>query len=211
MGIISAAVTITLVMDPLGNIPMFISVLQHVDESRRKLIIIREMIIALILLLAFLHFGGYIMSGLQISETSLHIAGGIVLFLIALRMIFPSSRATVTGDLPDHEPVIVPLATPLVAGPSAIATVMLLSTQNPDRMASWTLALVIAWAINFVVLVTSDFLRRQLGNRGLSAIERLMGMILVTLSIEMLMSGIAGFIASIERYNTPVSALISLL
>ena len=211
MGVIGAAVTITLVMDPLGNIPMFISVLQHVDESRRRFIIIREMVIALGLLLAFLHFGGYIMSGLQISETSLHIAGGIVLFLIALRMIFPSSHATVTGDLPDHEPVIVPLATPLIAGPSAIATVMLLATQSPDRMAAWTLALVIAWAVSFLVLVTSDSLRRYLGNRGLSAIERLMGMILVTLSIEMLMSGIAEFATSLEEYNAPISALVSIL
>ncbi len=201
MSIISAAVTITLVMDPLGNIPMFISVLQHVDASRRRVIIIREMIIALLLLLAFLHFGGYIMSGLQISETSLHISGGIVLFLIALRMIFPTSRGTAAGDFPDHEPVIVPLATPLVAGPSAIATVMLLATQSPGRMVDWTLALIIAWVVSFLVLVTSDFLRRQLGNRGLSAIERLMGMILVTLSIEMLMSGIAEFVSSMEQYN----------
>ncbi|MFP4643432.1 MAG: YhgN family NAAT transporter [Spirochaetales bacterium] len=211
MGIISAAVTITLVMDPLGNIPMFISVLQHVEESRRRLIIVREMIIALVLLMAFLHFGGYIMSALQISEVSLHISGGIVLFLIALRMIFPSSRATVTGDLPDHEPVIVPLATPLVAGPSAIATVMLLSTQRPDRMVAWTLALVIAWAVSFLVLVMSDLLRRRLGNRGLSAIERLMGMILVTLSIEMFMSGIADFAASLEQYRASTSALFSFL
>lgn len=201
MTLLSAAITITLVMDPLGNIPMFISVLHHVDESRRKKIIFREMVFALAILMLFLHFGSYIMAALQISEVSLRISGGIVLFLIALRMIFPSSKASVTGDLPDHEPMIVPLAMPLVAGPSAIATVLLLATQDPARMVSWTLALVAAWVVTFVVLLTADVLRRRLGTRVLGALERLMGMILVTLSIEMLMNGIAEFAGSLEQFT----------
>lgn len=197
MTLISAAITILLVMDPLGNVPVFISVLQKVDESRRRRIIVREMIFALVILMAFLHFGGYLLALLQISETSLHIAGGTVLFLIALRMIFPSAKASVTGDLPEHEPMVVPLATPLIAGPSAIATVLLLSTQEPGRMAAWTLALIIAWALSCVVLITSDRLRRKLGNRTLSAIERLMGMILVTLAVEMLLDGIVAFLETL--------------
>lgn len=201
MTLVSAAITITLVMDPLGNIPMFISVLRNVDESRRQRIIVREMFFALAILLLFLHFGGYVMAALQISEISLQISGGIVLFLIALRMIFPSSRTSVTGDFPDHEPMIVPLAMPLVAGPSAIATVMLLATQAPERMLNWTMALIIAWAVTFVVLSTAEVLRRRLGTRMLGALERLMGMILVTLSIEMLMNGIAEFAGSLERFS----------
>ncbi len=199
MTITAAAITLVLVMDPLGNIPIFISVLNNVEESRRRLVIVREMLIALLILAGFLLFGGRILSTLQISETSLQVSGGIVLFLIAIRMIFPTSRASITGDLPDHEPMIVPLAIPLIAGPSAIATVMLLATQQPDELVSWILALVIAWAVTCAVLIAADWLRRRLGTRVLGALERLMGMILVTLSIEMLMSGISTFVESLER------------
>lgn len=198
MTLTAAAITLVLVMDPLGNIPIFISVLNNVDESRRRRVIVREMLIALVILAGFLFFGGRILSTLQISETSLQISGGIVLFLIALRMIFPTSRAALTGDLPDHEPMIVPLAIPLIAGPSAIATVMLLGTQQPARLASWVVALVIAWAVTCLVLVAADWLRRSLGTRVLGAVERLMGMILVTLSMEMLMSGIRNFVEALD-------------
>ncbi len=204
MTITAAAITLVLVMDPLGNIPIFISILNNVDESRRRLVIVREMLIALVILAGFLLFGGRILSTLQISETSLQISGGIVLFLIAIRMIFPTSRASLTGDLPDHEPMIVPLAIPLIAGPSTIATVMLLATQQPEQLVSWVMALIIAWAVTCLVLVAADWLRRSLGTRVLGAVERLMGMILVTLSMEMLISGIGTFVESLASGSVGV-------
>jgi len=192
MTIYSAAITLLLVMDPFGNIPVFLSVLKDFSGRRRRFIILREMIIALALLMLFLFFGKYILAGMNISEPALAIAGGVILFFIAIRMIFPSpSRARV----PRHEePIIVPLAVPLVAGPSSMATVILFSTANPGRLPILVAALSIAWAVSFVVLFFSDFLHRVVGKRGLNALERLMGMILTTMAVQMLLDGIAKFI-----------------
>lgn len=192
MTIYSAAITLFFVLDPLGNIPIFLSLLQDLPPRRRRLIIVREMVIALGILTLFLFFGKYILSGLHISEPALSIGGGVVLFLIAVRMIFP--RAESRQETPEaEEPLLVPLAVPLVAGPSAMAMVILFATQYPTRLLSWFVALVIAWAAAAVILISADVLRKHLGRRLISAIERLMGMILVTLSVEMLLSGI-------ERY-----------
>ncbi len=192
MSVYAAAITLFLVMDPLGNIPIFLSVLRDVPEERRRAIIVREMLIALVVLAVFLFFGRYILAGLQISEESLRIGGGTVLFLIALRMIFPP-RPSYDGDLPEAEPLVVPLAVPLVAGPSAMATVVLFATQHPDRLPEWFISLGVAWIASAVVLTGADGLRKRLGNRGIAALERLMGMILITLSVEMLLDGIAQF------------------
>lgn len=192
MTIYSAAITLFFVLDPLGNIPIFLSLLQDLPPRRRRLIIVREMVIALGILTLFLFFGKYILSGLHISEPALSIGGGVVLFLIAVRMIFPRSESR-QETTEAEEPLLVPLAVPLVAGPSAMAMVILFATQYPTRLLSWFVALVIAWAAAAVILISADVLRKHLGRRLISAIERLMGMILVTLSVEMLLSGI-------ERY-----------
>jgi multiple antibiotic resistance protein len=197
MSVYSAAITLFLVLDPLGNIPIFLSVLEHVDPERRRKIIIREMVIALGILAAFLLFGKFILRGMHISQPALSIGGGIVLFLIAIRMIFPrrgSDSGSDTGDGED-EPLIVPLAIPLVAGPSAMAMLILLATQYPDRTAEWMIALVAAWFASALVLTSADLLRRALGRRGLAALERLMGMILTTMAVQMLLSGIELFVA----------------
>lgn len=191
MTIYSAAVTLILVMDPLGNIPMFISVLSPVEPARQWWIVLRESLIAFITLSLFLFFGHTILSGLGISEPALSIAGGIILFLIALRMIFPSPVEHM--ERYTEEPFIVPLAIPFVAGPSAIATVLLFVTQEPNRVFDWFLALVIASSIATTILLTSSWLRKLLGKKGLLAVERLMGMILITLSIQMFLNGINDF------------------
>ena len=188
MTLSSAAITFFLVMNPLGNIPVFIATLQHVDPKRRTNIIIREAIFALIILTIFLFAGHGIMRGLQISESALSIAGGIILFIIAIRLIFPQNQPE---DIkPRSEPFLVPLAIPLFAGPACMATSMVIADQEPSKMLTWFLALVIAWFASSALLVASGTLSKYLGQRGLTAIERLMGMILTTLSIQMFLSGI---------------------
>ena len=195
MSFYSAAIALVLVMDPFGNLPVFISLLGDFEPKRRRRIIIREMLIALAVLTLFLFFGKYILAGLHISQPALSIAGGVILFLIALRMIFPGPTATPESSA-GGEPMVVPLAVPLIAGPSTMATVILFSTRYPDRVLEWFSALAIAWAVTFGLLFASDVLARVLGTRGLKAIERLSGMILTTLAVQMLLSGIAEFLES---------------
>ncbi|NBF40360.1 MAG: NAAT family transporter [Spirochaetes bacterium] len=195
MSVFAAAVTLFLVMDPIGNIPMFLSLLGQVDETRRKRVILREVLIAFVVLVVFLFFGRYILAALHITEPALGIAGGVVLFLIAVRMIFPWGRDQ-NVESPTGEPLVVPLAIPLIAGPSAMATVILLSNQAPGRIWMWFLALAIASVTALVVLLSAEILRRRLGSRFLVAIERLMGMILATLSVQMLLTGIREYVQS---------------
>ncbi len=192
MTLYSAAITLLLVMDPLGNIPVFLSVLNSVEPKDRKRIILRESFFALLILIAFLFYGKYILEGMHISDPALSISGGIILFLIAIKMIFPGEEHE---RRPKHlgEPFIVPLATPLVAGPSTMAMVMLLGNQSPNHIWLWALALFIAWFICTLILVFSDALRKLLGERGLTAIERLMGMILTTMAVQMFLTGIEQF------------------
>jgi multiple antibiotic resistance protein len=192
MTLYSAAMTLLLVMDPLGNIPVFLSVLNNVEPKKRKWIILRESFIAFSILLIFLFYGQYILEGMHISDPALSVAGGIILFLIAIKMIFPDEnhqrRPTQLG-----EPFIVPLAVPFIAGPSAMAVVMLLGNQSPNHLWLWALALYIAWFFCTLILVFSDTLRKILGERGLTAIERLMGMILTTMAVQMFLTGIEQF------------------
>ncbi len=193
MTLFSAALLLFLVMDPVGNIPVFLSTLKNVEKKRRKFIILRELIIALLVLIGFLFGGRYVLQALQISDPSLTIAGGIILFLIALRMIFPGFRGGGEEEM-DGEPLIVPLAIPLVAGPSAMATVMLMMSQDPSRWQDWLIALTVAWFVSGVILLLANALSRFLGKRGLVAIERLMGMILITISVQMMLGGIKAFL-----------------
>ena len=191
MTLYSAIITLILVMDPLGNIPVFLSVLNHIDPKKRKRIILREAFIAFIILAFFLFFGQYILQGMNISQTALLISGGIILFLIAIRMIFPPAHEDKMK--PTGEPFIVPLAIPLFAGPSTMTVVMLLANQAPYSLFHWFIALFIAWFISTIILVFSDFLRKIFRDRGLIAIERLMGMILTTMAVQMFLSGIEQF------------------
>lgn len=189
MTIISAAVLMFLVMDPLGNVPLFFTALKHVSPERQSRVVLRELLIALVILVAFLFLGQYLLGLLHISDPALTIAGGVILFLIALRMIFPSPDKPLQEDL-EGEPFIVPLAIPYVAGPSALATELLLMSREPYRWPDWLLALCLAWLVSSVVIYFASKLQRFLGQRGLIAIERLMGMVLITVSIQMLLTGL---------------------
>lgn len=192
---ISSVFTLTLVMDPLGNIPMFISALKGVPEERRRPVVIRELVIALGLMVFFLLFGKYLVSVLAIDLTAMSVGGGIVLFLIAIQMIFPG-RDSHFADNPGGEPFIVPLAIPLVAGPSTLTTVLLFSLQSPGRLGAWACVVATAWLVNALVLGwLAGGLSRLLGERGLLAMEKLMGMILVTISVQMIMTGLRQFLA----------------
>ena len=195
MSIYTAAITLFLVMDPLGNIPVFLGVLRPVPPARRKRVILREMVIALAILVAFLFSGKFILRAMHISEPALSMGGGIVLFLISIRMIFPASGGSDNGEgNGDEEPLIVPMAIPLVAGPSAMATLILFATQYPQEMLNWLVALIVAWTAALVVLTSAEFLRKLLGKRGIAATERLMGMILTTMAVQMFLSGVEVFV-----------------
>jgi len=189
----SAVVILVLVMDPVGNIPLFISVLRTVKPARRARVILRECVIAFAVLLAFVFFGGTLLGLLGLSDTSLTIAGGVILFLIALRMIFRHPEG-IFGDVAGSEPFIVPLATPAIAGPAAIATVMLLVSRAPQRLPEWCLAVTVATLVTVVVLTVAERIAKFAGERGLLAFERLMGLILTAIAVEMLLRGIETFV-----------------
>lgn len=197
MEIISAATLLFLVMDPLGNIPIFLSVLDDVAPERRTRVLIRELLLAFVVLVVFLFFGQYLLGFLQLSEHAIRIAGGIILFLIALKMVFPMARSAHAPEELQGEPLLVPLAIPMVAGPSAMAVVMLMASNDPSRMTDWLLALFAAWLLSSLILVSATGLKRFLGRRGLIAMERLMGMLLIALAVQMLLEGISAYIAGV--------------
>jgi multiple antibiotic resistance protein len=191
----AAAATLFFVMDPIGNIPVFNAVLSKFEPRRRAVITARELVFALIILVTLLFAGTAILDFLGLTQPSLNIAGGVLLFIIALRMIFPH----LATEPPAHteEPFIVPLAMPMIAGPSTIAMLLLLSSRSPERIWEWGTALVLAWLGAVVLLTSSPFLLRALGPRGLKAMERLMGMLLVLLATQMLLNGVREFVRSL--------------
>jgi MarC family membrane protein len=192
--IITAITTLFFVMDPLGNVPVFISILKDVPAERRTPILRRELIVALGILLFMLFFGRYFLEWLGINRPALSIAGGIILFMISIKMIFPM-REDGFSDNPDGEPFIVPLAVPLIVGPSTMSIVIIMSMREPEKMLQWTLATVIAWLLNTIILLFSFKIYRFLGDRAMIGITRLMGMILTTISVQMFMDGVAKFLA----------------
>ena len=193
MTILSAALLLFLILDPLGNVPVFLSVLKPLPPHRQRVVLVRELLIALGVLMAFLWGGKYALELMHQREESVAIAGGIVLFLIGIRMIFPRPEGLL-GELPDGEPFIVPLAIPLIAGPSGMAAVMLMGSNEPHRLGEWSLALLLAWAATAAILLCAPLLYRLLGRRALSAVERLMGMLLVAISVQMLLDGISAYL-----------------
>jgi len=199
MTFLSALVLLVLVMDGLGDIPLFLSALRNVPRERWMHVILREMGFAFAILVVFLFSGRWLLMALQISERSLTIAGGIILFLIALRMIFPSASSPGMAEATDGEPFLVPLAIPYVAGPSAISTVMLIMSREPTRWLEWLGALAIASAITCALLLLSPWVHAALGDRGVRAIERLMGLVLTTIATEMFLKGVRQFVEGIQR------------
>ena len=193
MTTLSAALLLFLILDPLGNIPLFLGLLKPLAPARRRIVLARELLIALGVLATFLWFGKYLLEAMHLRQESVSIAGGIILFLIGLKMIFPTHEG---GEATEGEPFIVPLAIPMIAGPSGMASVMLLGTQDPARMGDWSLALLIAWAATAVILFSATSLYKVLGTRVLVAVERLMGMLLVAISVQMFLDGIAAYLAA---------------
>lgn len=193
MDIFAAATLLFLVMDPLGNIPLFLSVLKQVPEERRRLVLRRELLIAYLVLLIFLVLGPYILSFLHVSQEAIRIGGGIVLFLIAVKMVFPKEGGLL-GKTPDGEPFIVPLAIPLIAGPSSLAMIMLMRKSAEGQWLDMWLAVTAAWVVSALILLASRRLYVLLGERGLIAIERLMGMVLIIMAVQMLLEGTAEYL-----------------
>ncbi len=189
---LSAFILLLLVLDPVGNVSTFMALLKGVEPARRKKVILRECAAAAVLLFLFLAVGERFLKLLGLSQSSLGIAGGIILFLIALRMVFESSDK-VFGGLPQGEPFIVPLAIPMLVGPSALATVILLSTEHHVGVGSAMLAILLAMAVTTAVLLLGERITRVLGERGLQAMERLMGLLLTAIAVEMFLRGIREF------------------
>jgi MarC family membrane protein len=193
---LSATILLILITDPFGNIPIFANALKNVAPARRPLVILREVLIAFALLLTFMFIGEGFLRVMNLSALSLQIAGGVILFLIALRMIFPPV-ATEDASQQLGEPLIVPLAIPALAGPSALATVLLLVSQAPERRWEWIAALSVTMGVCAVVLVLAEGIQRVLGERFIIAVERLMGLILVAVAVEMLLRGFKVFAGQI--------------
>jgi len=188
----TATITFILVMNPMGNVPVFLSVLKNVDDNKRALIILRESLIAYAIIILFLYFGQYMLNSLNISEAALGMAGGILLFLISIKMIFPSHENGL-ADKNIKDPFIVPLAVPMLAGPAALAMVLLFASREPENITTWFLAVTIAALVTTLILQMSGILKKILREKGLLATEKLMGMILTTLSVEMFFSGITEY------------------
>jgi len=189
---ISAFVLILLVLDPLGNVPVTLALMRPVPPEHRNRVILRECILALVVLLLFLVFGDGVLRLLGLSQSSIGIAGGIILFLIALRMVFESSEK-VFGGLPQGEPFIVPIAVPILAGPSALATVILLGTRQSVTPFQAAGAIVLAMAVTVAVLLQATRIVRWLGERGVEAMQRLMGLLLTAIAVEMFLKGLSSF------------------
>src|ERR1700687_183993 len=187
---LSAVILLTLFIDPFGNVAIVNAMLAQVNSERRRRIILRECLIAFAILVAFMLGGQSVLRAMHLSETSLSIAGGVILFMIAIRMVFAHPEGAF-GAQPNGEPYIVPLAIPLIAGPSALATVMLLATREPDKLGMWAAALTVAMALTAVALLMGERLQRWMGEPAIKALERLMGLILTAIEVELLLGGVS--------------------
>jgi len=191
----SALILLLLVLDPLGSLPIFVSVLRGVPPQRRTAVVLREAVIAFAVLMGFMLGGQWFLDGMRLSERSLAVAGGVILLIIALRMVFGGSVAMYADDDGGREPFVFPLAVPLLAGPSAMATVLLLASRQPDRLWHWAAALTAAMAASTAVLLGADRIRRMLGDSVVSAMEKLMGLVLTAIAVEMLLAGLKRYFA----------------
>ncbi len=194
--IISTAILIFFILDPFGNVPLLLSILKSVDKDKHKKIIIREMIIGLFILVVFLFFGEQFLSVFHLETEAITIAGGIIFFVISLKMIFPDPHGhSLFAVKSDDEPLIVPIAMPMIAGPAALATLLVLAKTNTEHMGSLVVSLLIAWVATSLVMLFSPNLYKVLKNKGLTALERLMGMLLLMMAVQMFIDGVRGLIS----------------
>lgn len=189
----AATITFILVMDPLGNVPLFLSALRNTAPERRQWVILRECLIALALMVAFLFLGKAMLDLLDIQNSALQAADGVILLLIAIRMVFPTPERNLKEPMMHDEPFIVPLAVPYVAGPSLLAVITVLVSTDPSNVGWYLGALAISWVVTTVTLYFAGFLQRVVGERTLIAVERLMGMILVIMAVQMMFTGARTF------------------
>lgn len=189
--IVSTAILLLFVLDPFGNVPLLLSILKNIDPKRHRTIILREMLIGLFILLVFLFFGERFLSIFGLETQAITIAGGIIFFVIAIKMIFPDPNGhSLFVSSSDEEPLVVPIAIPMVSGPASIATLMLLAKSHPEQIGSIFTSVLIAWSVTAVILLSSPRLFKLLKRRGLTAMERLMGMLLLMMAVEMFIRGI---------------------
>jgi MarC family membrane protein len=189
-------ILLILVTDPFGNVPLFVAALKEVPVQRRARIVVRECAIAFLLLLVFMFFGSPLLRALQLSEVSLRIGGSVILLLIAIRMVFPHPDG-VLGKQEGGEPFIVPLAIPALAGPSALATVLLFSSGSLTDTLVHVAALAAVGVVWLAVFLSAERLQQKLGPQVMTAFERLMGLILTAMSVEMLLGGIREFVKTL--------------
>ncbi|WP_415719735.1 MarC family protein [Maridesulfovibrio sp.] len=183
-----------LIMDPLGNLPVCLSMLREYSSSRQRKILLRELFFALGIIILFMYMGAGLMKMLSIHQSTLRIAGGVILFIISMKMIFPKPDS-VTEDT-EKDPFIVPIAVPLFAGPSLLAAVMVYGSKEGAGLSVLS-GVLLAWGMSFIIMMTGPTMARVLGKRGLRACERLMGLILILLSVQMLEDGIAYYINNV--------------
>ncbi|MEO3692493.1 MarC family protein [Roseateles paludis] len=187
---LSALILLLLVLDPFGSLPIFIPLMRAVPPERRTRVALREVGIAFGVLLAFMFLGEGFLRVMHLSERSLEVAGGVILMIIAMRMIFGGGGDSAYGLEEGREPVIFPLAVPLLAGPSAMATVLLLASRQPDRIGEWIGALSVAMLVSGTVLLLADRIRKLLGDSVVTALEKLMGLVLTAIAVEMVLAGL---------------------
>ncbi|MCX5773934.1 MAG: NAAT family transporter [Fusobacteria bacterium] len=190
--ILMTGITLFFIMDPLGNIPVFVSILNKVPQERRERVLRRELLIALIVALIFFFFGGSIVKLLGLEPNAISIGGGVVLFIIGIKMIFPDDKEEKDSD--KEEPFIVPLAIPMFVGPSILAVIILIQSRGPQYYIPNLIAIVGAWAVSAFILFFSNKINKILGKKGLIATERLMGMLLIIIAVQMLLEGVSKYV-----------------
>lgn len=196
---LSTTLLLFFVMDPIGNIPIFVVLLEKKTLTQKNWIVVREVIFSMLILIFFLFLGNSILKYLNISQSSLKLTGSIILFIISIRMIFPMTTYSQTqhyifGELPEGDPFLFPLAIPSLAGPSAITTVILISNQNPMMINIWIFSIIISCFFALLILLSSNYILKFTGKKGIYALEKLMGMALVAISVEMFLKGIKEFL-----------------
>jgi len=195
--IISTAILIFFILDPFGNIPLLLSILKNIDREKHSRIIGREMLIGLFILLIFLFFGEEFLSVFHLETHSITIAGAIIFFVISLKMIFPDPNSDLFSTKKGDDPLVVPIAIPMIAGPAALATILVLSKTNSDHLGSLFVSLILAWLCASLVLLFSPKLYKILKTKGLIALERLMGMLLLIMSVQMFVDGIRSLLPTL--------------
>lgn len=193
----SLIILLVIVIDPVGLAPTIQGIIKGYARNRQRRILRRELLWALAILLFFFFAGNFVLDMLGLEPATLNISGGILLFLVALGMVFPTKNMITPAENKGEqmEPFIVPIAMPLMAGPSSLAIIMLHASQSTDStsMLLYAGAIVIAWAISGGLLLLAHRFLYLLGERGTIALERMMGMVLILLSVQMFMNGISAY------------------